>query len=54
MELCFRVLGSGRKLRSVGGEDNGTWVEVVAWEPRAYLFHNFLVRFLETSINCLQ
>lgn len=25
--------------------DDERWVEVISLEPRAYLFHNFLVRF---------
>ena len=27
------------------GERGDQWVEILSWEPRAFLYHNFLVSF---------
>lgn len=42
--FVFRV--GSRKSGGEGlGERGDQWTEVVSWEPRAFIFHNFLVSF---------
>jgi hypothetical protein len=31
------------------GERGAQWTEVISWEPRAFVYHNFLVDFSSVS-----
>lgn len=42
VRACVRVC---RGLEMRGGEKGEPWTEVLSWEPRAFLYHNFLVSF---------
>lgn len=35
------------------GERGEQWTEVLSWEPRAFIYHNFLVRALDCFIGFL-
>ena len=43
IRLCL-IWGKFRSNEDDGGGDR--WVEVISWEPRAFVYHNFLVSFL--------
>lgn len=32
------------------GERREQWTEILSWEPRAFLYHNFLVSFYDVSV----
>lgn len=47
MRFCvyvFNFVGYSRKKEGDGlGERGEQWTEILSWEPRAFLYHNFLV-----------
>lgn len=46
--ILFFFFGGGRQDDDDGGKGD-QWVEVISLEPRAYIYHNFLVSLLKIS-----